>query len=364
MNLGEKILQLPAVDQHAHNMRKATAQVPFEAAFSESYDNDVWENQTPETIFYKRSLRQLSKLWGCGSSGQEVKAYREGRTPEELTKELITASNLSFLLLDDGLNPDEIQPWTWHEQFVPTRRVLRLEQLAEELIEQCEDLTQVERAFSETLRSTGREVVGFKSIAAYRGGLNVKPATRESAELDMLEYHGRLSHSPLYSHLLYLALEIASARDLPVQFHTGFGDPDLRLDEGNPILLTDLIERFTCPFVLLHAGYPYTREAGFLASVYPNVWVDFGLTIPFLSTAGMRKCLSELFELSPLNRLMYSSDASLIPELYYLGSLNSRLALNSVLEECKNNNDLTDDEAVVVAEMLLSKNALNLYELS
>ena len=34
------------------------------------------------------------------------------------------------------------------------------------------------------------------------------------------------------------------------------------------------------PLVLLHASYPYTREAGYLASVYPHVYVDLGLAVP------------------------------------------------------------------------------------
>lgn len=29
-------------------------------------------------------------------------------------------------------------------------------------------------------------------------------------------------------------------------------------------------------FVLLHSSYPYTREAGYLTAVYPNVYLDFG----------------------------------------------------------------------------------------
>lgn len=28
--------------------------------------------------------------------------------------------------------------------------------------------------------------------------------------------------------------------------------------------------------VLLHGSYPYTREAGYLAAVYSNVFLDFG----------------------------------------------------------------------------------------
>ncbi|MFB8789757.1 MAG: amidohydrolase family protein [Potamolinea sp.] len=118
------------------------------------------------------------------------------------------------------------------------------------------------------------------------------------------------------------ALEIAAKYKMPVQFHTGFGDPDLDLRLGNPVYLRPLLEekRFrNAPIVLLHASYPYTQEAGYLASVYPQVYLDFGLAVPFLSVAGMRSTVQQLLELAPTSKLMYSSDAHNIPELYYLG---------------------------------------------
>ena len=360
----EAVNAISAVDQHAHNIRKPEAQLPFEAAFSESYDEDVWNKQTPHTIFYRRSLRQLDKLFGCGSSPNAIKCYRNALSLEDLTRDLLKAANLCHLLLDDGLSPEDILPWTWHNQFVPTHRILRLEDLAQTLLPQCCSLTEFEKRFVQALDQTGSEVVGFKSIAAYRGGLHVEPSTSEAAVRDFSKFEGRLERSALYSRVLYLALEVASDRNLPVQFHTGFGDPDLRLEQSNPLHLVNLIERFACPFVILHAGYPYTQEAGFLSSVYPNVWVDFGLALPFLSTAGMNRCLSQLFELSPLNRLLYSSDASLIPELYYLGSLNSRADLSKVLVECVENQDLTEAEAIEAAKMILCANALSLYKLA
>lgn len=38
-----------------------------------------------------------------------------------------------------------------------------------------------------------------------------------------------------------------------------------------------LIERYPrTKFVILHASYPYTRDAGYLAAVYKNVFLDFG----------------------------------------------------------------------------------------
>ncbi|MEI1375076.1 hypothetical protein PQG02_26700 [Nostoc sp. UHCC 0926] len=65
---------------------------------------------------------------------------------------------------------------------------------------------------------------------------------------------------------------------------------------------------------------PYMQQAGYLASVYLQVYLDFGLAIPFLSVSGMRETIRQLLELTPTTKLMYSSDAHSIPELYYLGA--------------------------------------------
>ena len=53
------------------------------------------------------------------------------------------------------------------------------------------------------------------------------------------------------------------------------------------------------------------REAGYLASVYPRVYLDFGLAVPFLSSSGMWNTLRQLLELAPTSKLMYSSDAKI-----------------------------------------------------
>src|SRR5262249_57532054 len=88
-------------------------------------------------------------------------------------------------------------------------------------------------------------------------------------------------------YLLRLALDAAARQTLPVQFHTGFGDTDVDLLQANPLLLRPLLEtrRFaSVPFVLLHAAYPYVRELSYLASVYPNVYLDLGLAIPHVAS--------------------------------------------------------------------------------
>ncbi|XAR62384.1 hypothetical protein NMG60_11017118 [Bertholletia excelsa] len=53
-----------------------------------------------------------------------------------------------------------------------------------------------------------------------------------------------------------------------------FGDKDLDLRLSNPLHLRALLEdkRLSkIPIVLLHASYPFSKEASYLASVYPRV---------------------------------------------------------------------------------------------
>jgi predicted TIM-barrel fold metal-dependent hydrolase len=359
-----EILAIPALDQHAHNVLKEECELPFEAAFTEATDPEVWRRDTPHGLFYRRSLKQLSSLYDCAPEAHAVLAARQRMSLAERSALCLRESNLKSLFLDDGLMPTQLKPLSWHEQFVPVRRLLRIEFLAEELLRRDISFDEFEGEFTQRLQSLSEKDVGLKSIAAYRGGLDVPQCGIEQARADYSRARldpASLGSSPLYSFLFHRALEIAHDSSVPVQFHTGFGDPDLALELSNPLQLRPLIERYRCPFIVLHAGYPFVREAGFLSSVYSHVWVDFGLALPFLSVGGMLNCLRGLLELTPLNKLLYSSDASLIPELYYLGSLNARRVLADVLKECVDHGDLSLDEAREAARWILADNAERLY---
>ena len=103
------------------------------------------------------------------------------------------------------------------------------------------------------------------------------------------------------------------------------------------------------------------REAGFLAAVYPQVYVDFGLAVPLLSVAGMRSAVGGLLELAPASKVLFGTDAHLIPELYYLGAKWGREVLGQVLEEAIGNGDLTAVEADAFAKAILRDNARQVY---
>jgi predicted TIM-barrel fold metal-dependent hydrolase len=364
---------IAAIDQHAHNLLtpSAAARYPYPAAFTEADEPDIINHHARHSLFYRRSLREIAQLL---ESEPEEEAILERRTQlgiDKLTNLCIDAAKLEAIFLDDGFLPDEILPLEWHEQFVPVQRILRLEYLAENLTHEVEDFRTFLERFRSEIDPPPAGVVALKSIAAYRTGLDIQLTPQEAAESsfyalkqDAQDKPLRLAEKPLIDFLITQALEIAAKYRMPVQFHTGFGDPDLDLRLANPLYMRSLLEdrRFrNAPIVLLHASYPYAQEAGYLASVYPQVYLDFGLAVPFLSVAGMRSTVQQLLELAPTSKLMYSSDAHNIPELYYLGAKWGREVLGQVLDGAVKDSDLTAKEAESVARAILCENARALH---
>ncbi|MEH1911457.1 amidohydrolase family protein [Nostoc sp.] len=370
MNLAD----IPLIDQHAHNILRPEvfAQYPYASAFTESYDPEIINYHALHTFFYRRSLREIAALLNCEAEEAAILARRESLGLEELTQIYFRAANLEAIYLDDGLQPETILPISWHERFIPVRRILRLEILAEQLIPQSEDFATFLARFNSELDPPPFGVVAFKSIACYRSGLDIQPVADEvaAAHFDLLKHQLqnqplRLTDKSLIDFLLQQALLVAAKYRLPVQLHTGYGDPDLDLRLANPLNLRYLLElpQYRCvPLVLLHASYPYMQEAGYLASVYPQVYLDFGLAVPFLSVSGMREVIRQLLELTPTTKLMYSSDAHSIPELYYLGAKWGRQLLGEVLEQAIADSDITVTEAEAIAVAILRENALVLYQ--
>ena len=82
--------------------------------------------------------------------------------------------------------------------------------------------------------------------------------------------------------------------------------------------------------VLLHC-YPYHRQAGLPRDVFPHVYADIGLS---LTHTGPRAAavLAEFLELAPFGKLLFSTDAYGLPELYVVGARLFRAALTGRLD--------------------------------
>jgi uncharacterized protein len=301
-------------------------------------------------------MRELAELFGCDPSEQAVYEHRVSTDFDDYASALLTATKTGLLFVDDGFPP----PGTGTSRRelgdlagCEARAVMRIERVAEEA------LTGSFAAFRDHVRSEvetarNRGFVGLKTIAAYRTGLDVHPPDLGAAETAFGSSGPRLSSKPLLELALWDALEANAIDPLPVQVHAGFGDSDLFLPHVHPGYLKRLVERFAeTPFVLLHC-YPYVREAGWLAHVYPNVFFDLSLTIPHVARPA--EMARQALELAPVSKLLYASDAARTPELYYLAARWWRRALAEVLAEA-----LPANEAEEAGHAILRENALHLY---
>ena len=142
----------------------------------------------------------------------------------------------------------------------------------------------------------------------------------------------------------------------------GYGDRDIDLHRCNPLLLTALlraIEPAGVPVMLLH-NYPYHREAGYLAQVFPHVYMDAGLATHNLghrATALIAECL----ELVPFGKFLYSSDGFGLPELHYLGAVLFRRGLSSFLRAGLGDGAWTEADAARIARLTGYENARRVY---
>jgi predicted TIM-barrel fold metal-dependent hydrolase len=279
---------------------------------------------------------------------------------DAVNRRFLRAAGLSAMCVDTGYTPEQI---TSPDQLADlagatAHEIVRLEVVAEQVAAggtSASGFADTVRAELET-RTAG--AVGVKSIAAYRTGLDLRGERPDDTEVvtaagRFLRNPGRLADETLQRFLIWCGNDLG----LPVQFHVGYGDSDVDLHRCNPLLLTPLIRQLRVPVMLLH-NYPYHREAGYLAQVFPNVYVDAGLATHNLG-ARAGALLAEALELTPYGKFLYSSDAFGLPELYYLGAALFRRALSDWLRS----GDMPERDAERIARLIAAENASRVYGL-
>ncbi|KAK7830757.1 protein flug [Quercus suber] len=132
-------------------------------------------------------------------------------------------------------------------------------------------------------------------------------------------------------------------------------DKDLDMGLSSSLHLRTLLEdkRFSkCRIVLSHASYPFSKEASYLASVYPQVYLDFGLAVPKLNFHGM------------ISSVIFSTDGYAFPETFYLGAKQAREVVFSVLRDACIDGDLSIPEAIVATKDIFAQNAIQFYKIN
>jgi predicted TIM-barrel fold metal-dependent hydrolase len=364
------------IDHHCHGVVKdALDQQGVEALLTEASAPPA-----PGTSMFDSQLGFAVRRWCApildlepSAPAGEYLVRRAELGPAEVNRRFLQAAQVDTWLVDTGyqasriLSPAQLADASGR----PTREIVRLEAVAEQVAQAGDSAEGFAAAFADTLQRATAGAVGLKSIAAYRFGLDFEHRRPTDAEVwtaagRWLSEIGagtaaRLTDPVLIRHVVWAGVDTG----LPLQFHVGFGDPDVRLHRADPSLLHDFLaatQGSGARIMLLHC-YPHHRQAGYLANVFPHVYMDVGEALNHVG-ARSRAVLAEALELTPFHKMLYSSDAFGLPELHYLGAVRFRHDLARVTGGFIADGEWSPNDAERVMDLIGSGNARRVYRLA
>ncbi|OTB10682.1 hypothetical protein K445DRAFT_69763 [Daldinia sp. EC12] len=396
----------PLIDNHAHPLLtpESVSNHPFLSIATEATGDALQDSK--KSLSHIRTVKHLAGVLGCEQTWEAVEAAVEHKRLESRDAWIKRCfEGIETILIDDGLDVEgQAETYSWHSQYTKSecKRIVRIETVAADVI--VRKLIERDGANSSSLNENrifetfvnflwealvslayDRNVVAFKSIVCYRYGLDILPL--ESAkgsevrrELADIVYKGvtvtpgspisgfslqkRIAHPLLNSLIVRLAADAARGTGKPIQFHTGLGDNDITLTKSSPSHLQNFIrENPDLKIVLLHAGYPWTRETAYLAAMYPNVYADIGEVFPCISRQGQECVLREMLEVCPWSKILCSTDGHGFPEMYLTATTQLRSVLRTVLGELVETQQLDGKQAVQLVQDILFSNSKKLYNL-
>jgi hypothetical protein len=368
---------IPIVDNHCHSLlrEQPADDAAFRIHLTESYFPEIARDDVPHSLFYHWTIRELALLLDCEPTPDAVHAARRERGLAWLTREIVARGNFKTWLIDTGYGAETTFSLEELRGLAPVRieEVLRLEPLIERLILGAVSFNGFLNAYRSAIADLRKKgIVGMKSVIAYRTGLQLEAVDRAAAAAAFTEVREigkrdgwlRIESKPLLDYLIVIAVEESARQGVPIQFHTGLGDPDLDLTKVDPAALRLIFsDRYrAAPIVLLHTGYPYVRSLAYLAAMFPNVYADMGEAILF-AAGEATEITRELLGLAPASKILFSTDASLVPELYWVGARLGRRALGRVLDEHIADGAIDERTAIDWAERILWRNSERVYGL-
>ncbi|WP_320778244.1 amidohydrolase family protein [Streptomyces sp. CRN 30] len=360
------------VDQYCHGvLRTELGLGTFETHLARSEGPPA-----PGTTFFDTQTGFAVRRWCPPLLGLEphcpparyLARRRELGVPEA-GRRLLRGSGITTYLVDTGLPGDITGPGELAATGAArAHEIVRLELLAEQVADTSGTVDSFLANLAEAVHGAAADAVAFTSVAGARHGLALAPEPPGTGEVRAATGRwladrpvgGTLTDPVLLRHLLWVA--VASAR--PLQLHAGLGEPGLRIDRTDPVLLTDFARATAglgTDLVLLH-GYPYHRHAAHLAGVFPHVYADLGAGL-VRTGARAAAVLAEVLELAPFGKLIFSSGARGLPELHVVGARLFREALARVLGTWVADGAWSLADAQRVAGLIASENARRVYGL-
>jgi hypothetical protein len=272
---------VPIVDQHCHSLlrNQPADDAAFRNHLTETYFPEIARDHVQHSLVYHWAIRELASFLGCEPNADAVHAARRERGVGQLAREIAERGTFRTWLIDTGYGADTTFNLDELRAMVPVQihEIVRLEPLIERLILEADTFDGFLDAYRGALADLrGSGYIAMKSVIAYRTGLQVESVDRATAAAAFGSVHDagrrdgslRIASKPLLDFLIVAAVEESARQEVPIQFHTGLGDPDLDLTRVDPAALRLIFSDAyrAAPIVLLHSGYPYDRSMAYLAA--------------------------------------------------------------------------------------------------
>ncbi len=356
----------PLLDHHCHGLlTEDLDRASFESLMNEGARPSPLGTTTFDSMLGLAVRRWCAPLLDLEphADAEHYLARRRELGATEVNRRLVRAAGIETFLVDTGLTPDLLTSPSELATLgdATSHEIVRLETLGEAVLAAGTPAAGFAEEVETRLRGSG--AVGAKSIAAYRVGLSLpgrRPTQDELAAALPDSDPARLAHPVVSGWLAWTALQLG----LPLQFHVGYGDNDVDLADCDPLRLTEFLratEDLAVPVMLLH-NYPFHRHAAYLAQVFDHVFLDVGLAT-HNSGALSPSLFRESLELAPFGKLLFSSDAFALAELYHLGALFFRRGLGDLLDTLVADGEMSRPDADRVGRLVARDNARRVYRL-
>lgn len=292
-------------------------------------------------------------------------------------KKLYSDAALSLLLVDNSSKPLSTIDEFGRNLKVPLRKVYRLDPMIKTELENASSFDDLVSAYDKNMYDAVRthNCVAFKSVIAYRVGLEVELVTEKEARDDFhvakrkdspMAWFGPVAKK-LRDYLLLRAFSSSVELGAPMQIHTGLGDTDIVVAKCNPGLLLNALKDpkyQPTKVVMIHGGFPYTTEACWLANSLPNVYVELSAPVPtYFAPAISPERYKQMMQLAPVSKLIYGSDGGEFPEIHWLMIKMAKWSLSRALSSLVDDGAILGEDAQQYAELVLNGNARRLYRL-
>ena len=218
--------------------------------------------------------------------------------------------------------------------------------------------------------------VAEKFEAAYLRSLAFDKVDRAAADRVYAQFLQKSAppeadYKPLQDFLFRFIASECGRLGMAVHLHTMAGAGGyFEVRGANPLLLESVLndpDLRKTKFVMLHGGWPFTREIGALLSK-PNAYLDFSAQSLLLPPAALAASVREWLELVP-EKVMFGTDAYPYSnemgweESGWMASRAGRQALGMALTGMLRDGEIIRARASELARMVLRENAKTLYGL-